>query len=144
MPSTMKELKSILIIENDESLMQMMQEVFEDAGYRTHCFQQVEDIFALVEEFRPDAILMDYLLPGINGGELCAQLKREPVTNRIPVIICSAYPQVLLSLGSYGCNAFIAKPFNIDDIIKQIEDCISNPEQVFSGKLRRVERDAAD
>lgn len=139
----MKELKSILIVENDESLMQLLEEVFEDAGYRTHCFQHIDDIFLLVEEFKPDVILLDYLLPGINGGELCAQLKRDPATKKIPVVICSAYPQVLLSLGSYGCNAFIAKPFDIADIIGQVESCIRNPGQVFSGKLQKMERNTA-
>src|SRR5215217_3525319 len=130
--------KTILIIENDDSLMHLLQALFQDAGFKTYCVQHVDDIFALVEHSNPDVILLDYLLPGINGGELCAQLKREPSTRQIPVVICSAYPQVMLSLGNYGCNAFIAKPFEIDDMIFQVEDCLKNPEKAFTGKLVKV------
>jgi len=124
-------LKSILIIENDEDLLQLMQDIFNDAGYDVHGRPQVNDISSLVRELQPDAILLDYLLPGINGGELCAQLKRDPETMHLPVVLCSAYPQVLLSLGSYGCNAFIAKPFDVADLIAQVEDCIANPERIL-------------
>lgn len=136
----MKELKpkSILIIENDESLMDVMQELFNEEGYQTDCHRDVNDIFKVVEDFKPDLVLLDYLLPGINGGELCSQLKRNPSTRQIPVIICSAYPQVLLSLGSYGCNAFIPKPFEFSMMIAQVEDCIKNPDKVFAGKSQRV------
>lgn len=138
----MKELKpkSILIVENDESVLEVLQEIFKNEGYKTHCYGQVEDIFKLVDDFKPDLVLLDYILPGINGGELCAQLKKDSETRHIPVIICSAYPQVMLSLGSYGCNAFISKPFELSDIVMQVEDCIKNPDKVFSGRYQRSAR----
>lgn len=135
----MKELKtkSILIIENDESVLEVLEEIFKNEGYQTHGYGQVDDIFSLVDDFKPDLVLLDYLLPGINGGELCAQLKKEPLTSHIPVVICSAYPQVMLSLGSYGCNAFISKPFELSQMISQVEDCLKNPDSVFSGRYER-------
>lgn len=138
----MKELKPkrILIIENDESVLEVLQEIFKNEGYETRCYRQADDIFKLADDFKPDLVLLDYILPGINGGELCAQLKKDPETRHIPVVICSAYPQVMLSLGSYGCNAFISKPFKITDMVAQIEDCIKNPDQVFSGRYQRSAR----
>ena len=138
----MKELKPkrILIIDNDESVLEVLQEIFKNDGYETDCYGQVEDIFKLVDDFKPDLVLLDYILPGINGGELCAQLKKDPETRHIPVVICSAYPQVMLSLGSYGCNAFISKPFELRDIIMQVDDCIKNPDKVFSGRYQRSAR----
>jgi two-component system response regulator VicR len=132
--------KRILIIENDESLLEVLEEIFKDEGYETRCCGQVDDIFKLADDFKPDLVLLDYLLPGINGGELCAQLKKDPQTMHIPVVICSAYPQVMLSLGSYGCNAFISKPFELSAIVTQIEDCIKNPDKVFSGRYQRSAR----
>jgi len=87
-----------------------------------------------MEDFKPDIVLVDYLLPGINGGELCAQLKRDPSTKHIPVVIFSAYSQVLLSLGSYGCNAFISKPFELSSLLNQINKCLENPSKIFTEK----------
>jgi DNA-binding response OmpR family regulator len=45
----------------------------------------------------------------------------------IPVIIFSAFPKVLLSLGDYGCDAFIAKPFDLDNLLFHIEKCLEKP-----------------
>lgn len=125
--------KSILIIENDEGLVELLEELFNYEGYQVRCYKEADDISSLMEDFTPDIVLIDYLLPGINGGELCAQLKREPSTKHIPVIIFSAYSQVLLSLGSYGCNAFISKPFELSSLLDQINKCLENPLKVFTG-----------
>lgn len=134
--SEKKERKSqnILIIENDDDLVELLEELFNYEGYQVRCYKETNDIFSLMEDFTPDIVLLDYLLPGINGGELCAQLKRDPSTKHIPVVIFSAYSQVLLSLGSYGCNAFIAKPFELTSLLNQINKCLENPLKIFTEK----------
>jgi len=124
--------KNILIIENDEGLVELLEELFSYEGYQVRCYREAGDIFSLMEDFTPDIVLIDYLLPGINGGELCAQLKREPSTKHIPVIIFSAYSQVLLSLGSYGCNAFVSKPFELSSLLDQISKCLESPMKIFT------------
>lgn len=123
--------RNILIIENDGDLVLILKELFGYEGYNVSIHQEVADIFPLIDNFKPDIVLLDYLLPGINGGEICAQIKKSPETNEIPVVIFSAYPQVMLSLGSYGCNAFIPKPFDLSMLLDQINDCIENPGKVF-------------
>ncbi|TKC06142.1 response regulator [Pedobacter frigoris] len=123
---------NILIIENDEGLVEMLTELFDYEGFNVRSYREADDVFALIEDFTPDIVLLDYLLPKINGGELCAQLKKNPLTKNIPVIICSAYPQVLLSLGSYGCNAFISKPFELSDMLSKINTCLKNPSEIFT------------
>ena len=128
--------KIILIIENDESLVGLFEDLLKYEGFNVQSHQQADDIFELVNDFKPDVVLMDYMLPGINGGELCAQLKRDPATKQIPVIICSAYAPVLLSLGSYGCNAFVSKPFEIKGLLSQIEQCLAEPSRVFEMALK--------
>lgn len=133
-PIVARESKNILIIENDEGLVELLEELFSYEGYQVRCYRESDDIFSLMEDFTPDIVLIDYLLPGINGGELCAQLKRDPSKKHIPVIIFSAYSQVLLSLGSYGCNAFIAKPFELASLLDQISKCLETPLKIFTGE----------
>lgn len=79
-------------------------------------------------DFKPDLVLLDYLLPGINGGELCGQIKRHQAFSKIPVIIYSAYPKVLTSLGDYGCDLFLPKPFDLDELAKHIETLLLKKE----------------
>ncbi|TDQ11599.1 response regulator [Pedobacter metabolipauper] len=126
--------RNILIIENDTDLLELLEEIFVHEGFQVRCLQETDDILRVLEDFNADLILVDYLLPGINGGELCAQVKRNSQTSHIPVIILSAYSQVLLSLGSYGCNAFVAKPFELKELVKEVNDCIADPSRLFDGK----------
>lgn len=114
----------ILIIEDDPDHVFILEQIFEELGYEYKIYDQVLDIHAIVNEFEPDLVLLDYLLPRINGGELCSQLKKENDTKEIPVVIYSAVPKVFLSLGDYGCDLFIPKPFDFDDFISKINTLI--------------------
>jgi DNA-binding response OmpR family regulator len=115
--------KSILIVDDDQDVLEMLEEVLLYEDFNVRGLQQTHDIFSVITEYKPDLVLMDYILTGINGGELCHQIKISPQTSDLPVILISAYPKVLESLGWYGCDAFIAKPFNISDLISRINNC---------------------
>lgn len=123
--------KNILIIENDERLVEILSEFLPEYGYNLKFLPQVYDIRPEVKKFKADLVLLDFLLPGVNGGELCLQIKRNEQTRTIPVIIFSAFPKVMLSLGDYGCNAFISKPFELEELLKQIDACMSEPERIY-------------
>ena len=75
--------------------------------------------FKLYKEFNPDLVLVEFLLPGINGGEICYQLKN--LNNYVPVIIMSTHKKVFRSLGTYGCDDFIEKPFSLADLLNCID-----------------------
>lgn len=122
---------SILIVENDDKLVEILNEFLPEQGYRVKFLPQAYDIRPIVKEYKPDLVLLDFLLPGVNGGELCSQIKRSEQLSHIPVIIFSAFPKVMLSLGDYGCNAFIAKPFDLSELISQIEACMNEPERIY-------------
>jgi len=119
--------KKILLIDNDPDILAVMQEALDYEGFEVFTASKAEDIVSLVCNIKPDLLLIDYILDGINGGELCHQLKADHKTAALPVIIISAYPRVLKSLGYYGCDAFIPKPFDLYDLIDQINSysCIS-------------------
>lgn len=124
----------ILIVDDDSALIEVLEELFNEVGYRIKAINSVENIIPVITEFQPDLVLLDYLLPFVNGGELCSQIKRNEATCMIPVIIFSAYPKVLLSLGDYGCDAFIAKPFDLDSLLFHIEKCLENPQSCLESK----------
>lgn len=72
-------------------------------------------------DYEPHLVLIDYLLKGINGGEVCHQIKSGYETSRVPVIMISAYPRVFESLGTYGCDEFIAKPFDLYSLVEKVK-----------------------
>jgi DNA-binding response OmpR family regulator len=110
----------ILILEDNQDILQLMSEVLIEEGYQVTGLTFCENIIKTVDEHKPDLVMLDYLLHGINGGELCHEIKSHPSTNHLPVIIISGYPRVLQSLGDYGSDAFVAKPFSIDELVSVI------------------------
>lgn len=115
-----KEPIKVLIVDNDNDILDVMYEAFSYEGFLVSGFVETDNIFPIITTVKPDIIILDYLLNGINGGEICHQIKTTATTAQLPVIIMSAYPNVVNSLGHYRCNAFIAKPFDLDHVINCI------------------------
>jgi len=127
--------KRILIVDNDHDVLDMMEEALTYEGYEVNGLIETNDIFPEIMRYRPDIIILDYILNGINGGELCHQIKKNHYTNNIPVILMSAYPRVFNSLGNYGCDSFIPKPFNLDELAGCIYN-LTNVQQTHSCHVR--------
>lgn len=114
------ETKRVLIIDNDDSVLDVMQEALGYEGFNVKGVTDPDNLFSIITDYKPDIIFMDFILNGINGGELCHQVKTNQHTHLIPVILISAYPRVLHSLGTYNCDAFISKPFDLSDLVNCI------------------------
>jgi DNA-binding response OmpR family regulator len=124
--------KKVLVLDNDPQILDVMNEVLTYEGFSVDTFEDTVDILTLVELCKPDLLIIDYILNGVNGGEHCRRVKNYTSTCNIPVIIFSAYPKVLHSLGFYGCDAFIPKPFNLTDLVKKVTELLSGfQEQVL-------------
>ena len=117
-------MKKVLVLDNDEGVLDVMQEMLNYEGFQVKIIEETDNIFSVIDGFSPNLIILDYILSGINGGEICHQIKANPKTTDVPVIIMSAYPKVLKSLGYYGCDDFIAKPFDLEDIVERIKNLI--------------------
>ncbi|MDR6943178.1 response regulator [Mucilaginibacter pocheonensis] len=112
--------KRILLIDDDDALLEVLNEALSYEGYAVKCVQNTNGVFTEIQEFKPDIIVTDYLLNGINGGELCHQIKQNLLTNHLPVLILSAYPKMNNTLEYYGCDAFIPKPFDLFDFMTKL------------------------
>jgi len=117
-------MKKVLLLDNDEDVLDVMQEALTYEGFEVKCIEQTDNILPEIERYRPDLVILDYLLDGINGGEICHQIKKNKKTSDLPVIIMSAYPRVMRSLDDYGCDDFIPKPFDLDDFTGRIQKLI--------------------
>jgi DNA-binding response OmpR family regulator len=119
-------MKRVLLLDNDESVLDVMQEALNYEGFDVKTIEQTDNIFPEIEKYEPDVVILDYILNGINGGELCHQIKVNEKTAALPVIMVSAYPRVLQSLGDYGCDDFIPKPFDLDEFVWRIKRLTDN------------------
>ncbi|QQL49422.1 response regulator transcription factor [Mucilaginibacter ginkgonis] len=91
--------KKVLIVDNDADCLEIMRDALICYGFDVQAEDGRSDVIKAVDGFLPDVVLIDYLLDGINGGEWCAQLKRDAYRYQLPVIIVSAHSKVINSLG---------------------------------------------
>ena len=117
--------KKVLVMDDDTSILTILEEALSYENYQVKTTTDSMGILKTVGDYLPDVILLDYLISEINGGEICHQIKCNPATEHIPVIIMSAYPRVFESLGTYGCNSFIPKPFGLTQLIETINEVSS-------------------
>src|SRR5579864_23132 len=113
--------KRVLVVDDHEDILEVVKTVLEMAGYEVSTsltgayFQQMENDL-------PDLILLDVLLPGEDGREICQRLKGDEKTRHIPVILLSAHADLLKTAEECGANDFLAKPFRVTrlrDIVKK-------------------------
>ncbi len=111
--------KKIVVVDDDPDILDALQLTLEDAGYIVTPTEKAE----YAENLRdsdgglPDLIILDVLLSGKDGRIICQKLKGQPETMHIPVIMISAHPNARQSVKAVGADDFLAKPFDIDDLL---------------------------
>jgi two-component system phosphate regulon response regulator PhoB len=129
--------KKIFIVEDDLMLLETIQDILREHGYDCQGCYHPGDAVRMIEEYRPDLVLLDYMLPEWNGGELCSAIRAMDDFEYIPIIITSAYTKILLSLSEYGCDAVLEKPFGISELIGLIKSLLSS-RRSDSGLLPKI------
>jgi len=128
--------KRILIVEDDEGILNLLKEVLEKEGFEViglAGLNYTESIIKTIGKQKADLVILDFLLPVRNGGELCHEIKRSPLTALVPVIMLSAFPRVIQSLGNYGADVFIAKPFDIHELLNAVHSCFDDNLAALAG-----------
>jgi two-component system alkaline phosphatase synthesis response regulator PhoP len=116
----------IFVIDDDKNLLQVMKSLLHLRGFNVSIFRNWEIAYQLMKLFKPQLILLDVFLTGIDGLEVCQRLKASPFTKHIPIILCSGYPQIAeRGIREYGAADFIAKPFELDDLINKMHSVLS-------------------
>jgi|SRR6185369_17376497 len=111
----------ILIIDDDESILDAVSLLLSDFGYLVDTISHGEEARVKVPELLPNIILLDVLMSGVDGRDICKSLKQDEKTKHIPIIMLSAHPGVSKNMSEYGADGFLSKPFEIDDLLKTIE-----------------------
>ncbi|MES2457037.1 MAG: response regulator [Bacteroidota bacterium] len=112
----------ILVVDDDVDIVEVIRIILEDEGYEVSTLTSGVDVLNVISTIRPDLILLDVMLGGIDGRDICTQIKNHTVFHSIPVVMISASHnlQGLLKLPS-APNDFIAKPFDIDNLIRIVK-----------------------
>jgi DNA-binding response OmpR family regulator len=118
--------QTILIVDDETSFLDILQIILQRAGYKTIVTTNGKEGLNMVYEHRPNLVVLDDMLPGISGGDICMTLKNDPSVSDIPVILYSAGPRVRERefIRQIGANATISKPFKPKDVVAMVADCL--------------------
>jgi two-component system cell cycle response regulator DivK len=112
----------ILIVEDNEKNMKLVRDVLQVKGYTTLEAGTAEDGIRLANEHKPDLVLMDIQLPGMNGIQALGVLRADPATAKIPVIAVTAsvMQQDRKLITEAGFDAYIGKPINLKEFLATV------------------------
>ena len=116
--------KRILVLDDNQDILDIVHETLTYEDFEVKSTSTSNTVIPLVEEFIPDLVILDYRVAGVNGGELCKQIKSHPDFSDTPVIIFSAYINHNDELFRYGCDAIINKPFDLTELVEKVNSLI--------------------
>jgi DNA-binding response OmpR family regulator len=117
--------KRILILDDNQDILEIVHETLSYEKFDVKSTSIGDEVMPMLEEFSPALVILDYRVAGVNGGELCKQIKCHPQYKDTPVIIFSAYVNHDDELFGYGCDAVINKPFDLTELVEKVNSLIS-------------------
>lgn len=117
--------KCILIYEDDPEILELCRTILSAFGHRVATRTRCEHIIQDIADLRPDAVLMDLWIPEIGGEEAITLLRGDAAARHTPVILFSANDEIEAISQKVNANAYLKKPFDIDDFKQIIEQVIS-------------------
>ena len=117
----------ILIVEDEESLLKLESILLSSKGYRVTGVMDGKSALAEVQSNKPDLVILDIMLPEMDGFEVCMQIKTNPETRHIPVVMLTAKKTIQDQARGQevGCDAYITKPFKSSKVLDTIQEILS-------------------
>lgn len=116
----------ILIVDDEPSITVPLKFLMEQNQFEVMVVHSGEDALASIEHFAPDLVLLDVMLPAVDGFQVCQNLKSDPRHKTIKVVFLSAMTRDLdIAKGNtLGADAYITKPFSNADVVRLVKDLI--------------------
>jgi CheY-like chemotaxis protein len=123
MVAAMMPQKTVMVVEDEPAIRGLLCMTLECENYRVEAAGDGREALDKVEQALPDAILLDLMLPNMDGWALINALSERSETDGIPIIAVSA-TQRYLDIGERGVQAFLSKPFDVDTLLVVLEDVL--------------------
>jgi DNA-binding response OmpR family regulator len=123
--------KEILIVDDEPNAVVPIQFLMEQQGYRVMIAERGEDALDLIYQYKPDLVLLDIMLPGIDGYEVCEIVRLDPVYRNIKIIFLTALgreEQIARGL-ILGADAYITKPYSNAELVAKIKAVLQETDQ---------------
>lgn len=123
----------VLVVDDDANIPEMLDMVLTSEGFEVIPAAHGAAALALLDRVRPHVILLDMKMPVMDGWELLRRYRQRP-GEQVPVVVLSAAQDDTRRASDVGADAYIAKPFAIDDLIRVLDQCIGSNARACSGR----------
>ncbi len=119
-------MSKLLVVDDSTDLLNAMELILEQKGYTIKTLAGNTNIFKEIADFSPDLLILDIFLAGIDGRDICRELRKIVENKYLSIIMFSASPKALEDYQSYGADDYLEKPFGINSLIEKIEHVLSS------------------
>ena len=142
------DMKHILIVDDDANIRRFLSESLRLHGYEVHSFEDAETALRELDNLEVDLVLLDVLLPGTNGLQLCGKLRALPKTKDLPIIMMTAFykqaDHIRDAREQYGATDYLLKPFPLKTLHEKIDALIGVPAAATDSKRLSIEGNLAE
>lgn len=117
----------ILVVDDNSDALQLYQRYVAGTRYWVTGIREPGEALSLAQKLASQVIVLDVMMPEIDGWEILDRFRREPATSQIPIVVCSILPQETLAY-SLGANAFLRKPVSRLDFLKTLDSVLFQPD----------------
>ncbi len=114
----------ILVIDDNQDILLMLKTMLTIKGYLVSVKDNIKELELSIKDLKPDVILMDMLLSGADGREVCKELRKNTAFDHIPIVMISAHSHVQEECIEAGADYFMEKPFDMNTLIKIVEEAL--------------------
>ena len=120
--------KKILVVDDEVDFLKILKLNLEDSGYEVVTALNGKEALKKMKSENPDAVILDIMLPGLNGEEVCKSIRKDPVFGKTPVIMATGKnTDVDRIIGKViGADIYITKPFDLKQLISAIKKVLQN------------------
>jgi len=116
----------VMIVDDDPDALALMENILSDDGFELIKVSNATEVGLKAAQMGPDLILLDFLMPEINGFEVCKALRDNELTRSIPImaVTCLSKEQDIERIFECGADEYLAKPFRVEQILEKVRDLI--------------------
>jgi len=125
-------MEKVLVVDDNEQNCEILEDVISTWGYKVYKAFQGMEAYNSACKYKPDVILLDVMLPGMNGFEVCKKIKNNPYTQNIPIIMLTVLNEVEDRIRGFnvGADVFLSKPINYQELKNRVVSLINHKNQL--------------
>jgi DNA-binding response OmpR family regulator len=119
--------KRIMIVDDEEDIRGSVGQIFEISGYEVIKAEDGNDCLNKLERAIPDLVILDIMMPGMNGWDVAARIKENSKWSKIPIVFLTAKgDEMSIGMGGLASKEYIVKPFDIIKLKERVEEILNN------------------